>query len=301
MASFILNQASRDVFYLSEHELDRLLLEDIAFGDVTTRALNIGTQAGQMTFRRRHAGRVSGIAVARRLLAKLDLAVVTHAADGTDVDANTVLLTASGTADALHQGWKVTQNVLEWCSGVAQYMHVMAVAAERINPQVRLACTRKSIPGTKSLAVMAVIHGGGILHRAGTAESVLLFANHRHCCAEPTNWPAMVARLKRAAPEKKIIVEADTIEEARSALGARADIVQLDKFTPDEVQAVQAIHNRMASGSLLSVAGGIDLGNVADYVAAGAGLVVTSAPYYARPADIKVDIQPAQSDKPDRE
>lgn len=280
------------MFYLSDQELDHLLLDDIAHGDLTTRALGIGAQHGEMTFRRQHAGRVSGIAVAQRLLAKLDLTVTTHAADGADVDANAVLLTAQGTAENLHQGWKVAQNVLEWCSGVAQYMHDMAVTAERANPHVRIACTRKSIPGTKSLAVAAIIHGGGILHRAGTAESILLFANHRHFFAESTSWTELVTRLKHAAPEKKIIVEADNIDEAKQALAARPDIVQLDKFSLADVRAVRFVRNEIASDCLLSVAGGIHLDNVADYVTAGAELVVTSAPYYAKPTDIKVAIRP---------
>ncbi|KDN12114.1 Molybdenum transport system protein ModD [Snodgrassella communis] len=213
------------MFYLSDAELDRLLLDDIAYGDLTTRALGIGQQNGQISFCRRQAGRVSGVAIAVRLLQKLALKVVTHVRDGDDVAAGAVLLVAVGNMENLHQGWKVAQNVLEWCGGVAQYMAQMVATAQTINPLVQIACTRKSIPGTKSLAIAAIIDGGGILHRAGTAESILLFANHRRFCAEPDNWEAMVTRLRRAAPEKKVIVEADNVEEALAALNAQADIV----------------------------------------------------------------------------
>ncbi|WP_218965962.1 hypothetical protein, partial [Snodgrassella communis] len=61
------------MFYLSDAELDRLLLDDIAYGDLTTRALGIGQQNGQISFCRRQAGRVSGVAIAVRLLQKLAL------------------------------------------------------------------------------------------------------------------------------------------------------------------------------------------------------------------------------------
>ena len=174
-------------------------------------------------------------------------------------------------------------------------MAQILASAHEINPLVQIACTRKSIPGTKSLAIAAVIDGGGILHRAGTAESVLLFANHRHFYAQPDDWAAMVMRLKHAAPEKKIIVEADNIEEAfaaQAAQAAQADIVQLDTFTPEEFAMVLAKQQILAPMSLLSVAGGITLLNIAEYVGAGAKLLVTSAPYYAPPADIKVKLQP---------
>ncbi|SCB94285.1 MULTISPECIES: ModD protein [Snodgrassella] len=280
------------MFYLSDAELDRLLLDDIAYGDLTTRALGIGQQNGQISFCRRQAGRVSGVAIAVRLLQKLALKVVTHVRDGDDVAAGAVLLTAVGNMENLHQGWKVAQNVLEWCGGVAQYMAQMVATAQTINPLVQIACTRKSIPGTKSLAIAAIIDGGGILHRAGTAESILLFANHRRFCAEPDNWEAMVTRLRRAAPEKKVIVEADNVEEALAALNAQADIVQLDKFTPEQFAWVLMQRQVLAPNSLLSAAGGITLLNVADYVRAGAELLVTSAPYYAQPTDIKVWLEP---------
>ncbi|WMY91856.1 ModD protein [Snodgrassella communis] len=280
------------MFYLSDAELDRLLLDDIAYGDLTTRALGIGQQNGQISFCRRQAGRVSGVAIAVRLLQKLALKVVTHVRDGDDVAAGAVLLTAVGNMENLHQGWKVAQNVLEWCGGVAQYMAQMVATAQTINPLVQIACTRKSIPGTKSLAIAAIIDGGGILHRAGTAESILLFANHRRFCAEPDNWEAMVTRLRRAAPEKKVIVEADNVEEALAALNAQADIVQLDKFTPQQFAWVLTQRQVLAPNSLLSAAGGITLLNVADYVRAGAELLVTSAPYYAQPTDIKVWLEP---------
>ncbi|KDN14603.1 ModD protein [Snodgrassella communis] len=280
------------MFYLSDAELDRLLLDDIAYGDLTTRALGIGQQNGQISFCRRQAGRVSGVAIAVRLLQKLALKVVTHVRDGDDVAAGAVLLVAVGNMENLHQGWKVAQNVLEWCGGVAQYMAQMVATAQTINPLVQIACTRKSIPGTKSLAIAAIIDGGGILHRAGTAESILLFANHRRFCAEPDNWEAMVTRLRRAAPEKKVIVEADNVEEALAALNAQADIVQLDKFTPQQFAWVLTQRQVLAPNSLLSAAGGITLLNVADYVRAGAELLVTSAPYYAQPTDIKVWLEP---------
>lgn len=99
------------MFYYSDNLLDSLLLSDIEHGDLTTRTLGIGDRIGIMTFSRRLAGRVSGISVAEKLLTKLSLKVETHIKDGIDVAADTVLLTAYGKAEQLHQGWKVAQNV----------------------------------------------------------------------------------------------------------------------------------------------------------------------------------------------
>lgn len=242
---------------------------------------------------RRQSGRVSGVSVAARMLIKLGLNVDIHVSDGQDAVGGDVLLTATGRADALHQGWKAVQNVLEWCCGVSQYMAEMTQTAERVNPSVRIACTRKSIPATKALAIPAVIDGGGIIHRGGTAETILLFANHRRFFADPDDWITMISRLRMEAPEKKIIVEADTVEEALAALQGQPDVLQLDKFSLSEIRRLRATVEERASNCLLSIAGGIHRDNVSDYAATGVSLIVTSSPYYAEPADIKVVLQPA--------
>lgn len=280
------------MFYYSDNLLDSLLLSDIEHGDLTTRTLGIGDRIGIMTFSRRLAGRVSGISVAEKLLTKLSLKVETHIKEGIDVAADTVLLTAYGKAEQLHQGWKVAQNVIEWSCGVANYMADMLAMAQSINPSIRIACTRKSIPGTKSLAIAAICHGGGILHRAGIAETILLFANHRHFYKDPNDWLSMITTLRSGAPEKQIIVEADNINEALCALSAQPDLLQLDKFTPAEIKQVMNVAKYNAPNCIILLAGGVTKHNIIEFAKTGINLIVTSSPYYAMPEDIKVRLQP---------
>lgn len=280
------------MFYFSDALLDQLLLDDIQHGDLTSRALGISHQQGEMLFKRKSAGRVSGVAIAERLLKKLELSVDVFCQDGENAQPGEVLLVAKGPADKLHQGWKVVQNVLEWSCGVAQYMAEMVANCQSINPQLRIACTRKSIPGTKFLAIPAIIDGGGILHRGGTAETILLFANHRRFYSEPNNWSAQIKQLRLEAPEKKIIVEADTVDEAIMALKGQPDILQLDKFSPEDINVILQQSKRIAPECLVSLAGGINKNNIHEYAKTGVLLIVTSAPYYADPTDIKVILNP---------
>ncbi len=281
------------MIYLSDQELDALLLEDIRYGDVTTRALGIGRRPGVMTFRRRQLGKVSGLGIAARLLRRLELAVELHAADGQWVEADQVLLMATGSAERLHQGWKVAQNLLEWCCGVAQATHAMVGIARSINDAMQIACTRKTIPGTKTLALGAVLDGGATLHQIGTADSVLLFANHRHFCADPADWAAHIAALRLSAPDRLIAVEADNEQEAEAAMFAAPDLIQLDKFSPASVRKMLALCAVHAPHCRLAAVGGINLDNIADYARTGITLAVTSIPYYAKPADIEVVLSPA--------
>ncbi|MBQ0214045.1 ModD protein [Proteus vulgaris] len=280
------------MIYYPDAFLDNLLMEDIQYGDLTSRALNIGDQLGTMTFTRREAGCVSGITLGCRLLEKLGLIAIAHQQDGDFANAGDCLITAEGRADALHQGWKVVQNVLEWSCGVSDYMARMLDIYHRYQPKGQIACTRKNIPNTKLLATQAVLAGGGVIHRQGCSETILLFANHRRFLSEPDNWALHVKQLRQAAPEKCIVVEADDIEQAREALKAQPDILQLDKFSIEDIAQLQQEVPHIAPHCHLSLAGGINLNTIEKYAQTGINLLVTSAPYYAPPTDIKVRLYP---------
>lgn len=159
-------------------------------------------------------------------------------------------------------------------------------------PDGQIACTRKAIPGTRLLATQAILAAGGIIHRGGCAETVLLFANHRRFLTNPNDWTGAIARLRSHAPEKKIVVEADTPDEALAALRAAPDVLQLDKFTPEQAAEIARQAPALAPHCTLALTGGITLASLAGYLDCGIRLFITSAPYYAPPADIKVSLSP---------
>lgn len=280
------------MLYFSDKELDDLLLEDIYRGDLTTHALEIENVPATMQFKRKKAGIVAGVALAKKLLAKLELNAQVFLNDGELAEQGQTIIEVNGIGKQLHQAWKVVQLVLEWSCGIAQYMAEMVANAKAANPNAVVACTRKSIPNTRKLATNAVLIGGGHIHRQGLSETILLFSNHRHLCASPNDFSAMVATLKRNAPENKITVEADSLEEEVPAiLAAQPDIIQLDKFSLEEVKQVIEWAQQAQSPCQISVAGGVNKQNVAEYAALGINLFITSAPYYAMPEDIKVLIR----------
>ena len=124
-------------------------------------------------------------------------------------------------------------------------------------------------------------------HRLGLSETILVFAEHR-VFLPGVSLKDMAARLRREAPEKKLAIEVTTVAEACDAIEAGFDIIQLEKMTPDEVASIK---DRAA---LLAAAGGITPANAGDYVRAGAGLIVSSWPYAAKPADVAVTIEAEQ-------
>ena len=268
--------------------MDDLLLEDIYRGDLTTHALGIENIPAKILFKRKNAGIVVGVSVAEKLLKKLDIQPHLYVKEGEWVESGALLISAEGMSEQLHQAWKVVQLVLEWSCGVAQYTAEMIANAKAINPNAVVACTRKSIPNTRKLATNAVLAAGGHIHRQGVSETLLVFTNHRNLLSDPNDWVKIVNGLRREAPENKITLEADNFAQFEQMYVAEPDIIQLDKWSLDDVKKALALLQSKQKNILLSVAGGVNKDNVSDYAKLGIRLFITSAPYYAPPEDIKV-------------
>ena len=266
---------------ISRTEIERLLAEDVPAGDLTTDALGIGHRTGRMTFAARHDMVLAGVEVAAKMMDAL--AVSLNASDGDWLPDGTSILEASGRADELHRVWKAAQTLLEILSGIATATRAVVDAAA----PVPVATTRKTVPGARALSQLAVPAGGGILHRHGLSETILVFPEHRAFLGGES-LPDIAARLRRTQPEKALTVEVGTIDEAVEAAVAGFDVVQLEKFTPDAVAELVGRLPERGKRARLAATGGIDPSNAATYVAAGADLIVTSWPYTARPRDVAV-------------
>ncbi len=276
-------------FTLSDTEIDRLLAEDVPYGDLTTRSLGIDDAPGRMVFRARAAMVVSSTEEAARLLHRAGAVVQSFRPSGAVLEAGEVLLEASGPAGALLAGWKVAQTLVESASGIAGAARRIVQAARAVAPGISVACTRKTFPGTKAVAIKAIMAGGAVAHRLGLSESVLLFPEHR-VFRPGQSLADLIADLRQACPERKIVVEVTSLDEAVQAAQSGADVVQLEKFAPAEVAAAV---EKIGASCVVAAAGGVNAANAAEYAATGARVLVTSAPYWAPPADVAVTITAA--------
>lgn len=274
---------------IADAELDRFLAEDVPYGDLTTQLLGIGAQAGTMVFRARQPMVVSSTEEAARLITRAGAAVARVLPSGSHAEAGGLLLEAEGPASALLASWKVAQTLVESASGIASGARAIVDAARAVRPGVVVACTRKAFPGTRAVAVKAIISGGAVPHRLGLSETILVFPEHRAFFGGETLAQAL-DRLRAHSPEKKLVVEVKTATEAEDAAQAGADVVQLEKFSPDQVAEVVAHLSRLAPMVRIAAAGGVKAGNAAEYASAGAHVLVTTAPYLAPPMDVAVSI-----------
>ena len=140
------------------------------------------------------------------------------------------ILRASGPAGALLRGWKVAQTLVEIWSGVATAARDIVEAARAAAPDICVACTRKNTPGVKSFAVAAVKAGGAVMHRLGLSETILVFPEHRAFLAANRSTD-IATRLRRAAPEKKLVIEVGGVADGVAAAQAGFDVIQAEKFS----------------------------------------------------------------------
>jgi molybdenum transport protein len=183
--------------------------------------------------------------------------------------------------------WKTAQTLVEYLSGFASGAAAIVDALRGAGFSQPLACTRKNFPGNRRLAAKAVAAGAAVAHRLGLSETLLVFPDHR-VFVDKATLPVRFATLRSQCPEKKLVAEAADLEEALWLARCGADVVQLERFSPDQLQACKAALAVQNLPTKLAPAGGVTLTNALAYAAAGADFLVSSAPYFSPPRDVKV-------------
>lgn len=282
-----------------DEALRALLREDAPHGDLTTRTLGLTDTPAHIRFAARGAMTVAGIEAAARLLQLCGVDARAQVASGSVVTAGATLLDGQGPAEAVLLGWKTAQTLVEACAGIASATAAIVGALRSAGFTTPLACTRKNFPGTRWLAAEAVQAGGGVMHRLGLSETLLVFPEHRALLPADA-LAARLQALRASQPEKRLVVETADPDEARWLARHGVDVLQLERFTPAQVAALRADLAEAGHPVALAVAGGVTLANAVEHARAGADLLVSSAPYFAPPADVRVTISPTDRPPPNR-
>jgi molybdenum transport protein len=278
-------------FRIVTARLEAMLREDAPYGDLTTLALDIGDARGQAVLR---AGATMTLCCAEEAEALFRLAgcndVHRVAASGALLEEGGTILTAEGPAAALHLAAKVAQSLMEITSGIATRAARIRAEARTARPDIVVACTRKHLPGAKDVMLKAITTAGCVPHRLGLSDSLLVFAQHRAFLGrEPAHrW---VSRVRASQPGRKVVVEAESVDEAVLLSHAGVDIVQCDKLSPEQFAEVARAMADHPARPLLAATGGVTEANAGAFARAGADILVTSAPYSAAPLDIRVSME----------
>jgi nicotinate-nucleotide pyrophosphorylase (carboxylating) len=258
---------------LIEPIVRRALEEDLGrAGDITSDAIIPSHQTARAVIAAREAGVVAGLIAADLAFRLIDPAIRVGVGkpDGSAVAPRDVIASIDGPARAILTAERVALNFLGHLSGVATATHQLVTRIE--GTSARIICTRKTTPGLRVLQKYAVRCGGGLNHRFGLDDAVLVKDNH---IAAAGGIAAVVDALRgRLGPMVKVEIEVDTVEQLEQALALGVDAILLDNMPPDVMKRAVALTRGRAK---LEASGGVTLERVraiaesgVDYISSGA-------------------------------
>jgi nicotinate-nucleotide pyrophosphorylase (carboxylating) len=232
----------------------RAVAEDVGTGDVTTESTIPAGHESLGTIRAKAEGVVAGLDVARAVFAECDSGLVftTHVADGDRVVEGTALATIEGGTRGILTGERVALNFLQRLSGIATA--AAACTAALGGGRTRVLDTRKTTPGLRALEKYAVKVGGATNHRMGLWDMILIKDNHIEAAG---GIAQAVSAARSSHPDLVVEVEARSIDEVASVMGAGADRIMLDNMTLEQMRDAIALARSVDSPPEIEVSGGI--------------------------------------------
>ncbi|WP_228389537.1 carboxylating nicotinate-nucleotide diphosphorylase [Cumulibacter manganitolerans] len=209
-------------------------------------------------------------------------------ADGDPVVPGSVVLGVSGPLPVILTAERTMLNLLCQLSGVATLTAAWQRAVAGTGARVR--DTRKTVPGLRELQKYAVRCGGGVNHRMGLGDAALIKDNHVTAAGSVTAaYRAVRERCGAAVP---VEVEVDTVEQAREAVAAGAELILLDNMTPGQLRECVELGRAAGSGARFEASGGLTLAGAAEVAATGVDYLAVGALTHSAPVlDLGLDLR----------
>jgi nicotinate-nucleotide pyrophosphorylase (carboxylating) len=265
----------------------RALAEDFGWGDVTTETIIDRKQTARGVIAAKTSCVLAGVDIAAEAFRQMDPAVQIKMsrADGARCERGTEVAEVRGLAAALLTAERTALNFLQRLSGIATLTRQFVEAA---GGRITVLDTRKTTPMLRALEKYAVRAGGGVNHRSGLDDGILIKDNHIRLAG---GVGGAVTRMRKANHEMPTEVEAQSLAQVDEALQAGAEIVLLDNLSTEEIiEAVKRCRGRART----EISGGVTLQRMGELAATGADYVSVGALTHSAPAaDLSFEIEPA--------
>ncbi len=245
--------------------IEYMLKEDCGFGDITSNALIPEDKIFTGRLISKESGILAGINIIKDLFLDYGIEIISSMNEGDKIKKGDLLLEIKGNARKILLLERTALNLLMRMSGVATVTNRVVNKVAEVNPNLRVAGTRKTSPAIAKFDKLAISIGGGDTHRFALDDMVLIKDNHI----------AVVGSVKKALSlakanvsfSKKIEIEVETLEDAIIACENGADIVMLDNMDPNQINGtLEALVNKnLRNNVLIEVSGGITEDNIFDY------------------------------------
>jgi nicotinate-nucleotide pyrophosphorylase (carboxylating) len=251
------------------------LKEDIGDGDITTEFFVPEALHATGRIVARESAVVAGTRTAAEVFRKVDSATdiqIVHP-DGDAIVAGDVVIELRGYARSILKAERVALNFLQRLCGIATLTRQFVDAVG--NHPAKILDTRKTTPGLRALEKAAVVAGGGINHRSGLYDMVLVKDNHLAALGGLSGFADQIRRLRKQRPDVRIEVEADDLEQVRAFVEVDGiDVILLDNMVPAQIREALALRRNNIK---FEASGGITLKNVRRITATGVDYISIGA------------------------
>jgi nicotinate-nucleotide pyrophosphorylase (carboxylating) len=244
------------------------LKEDIGTGDITTNSIVAKSTKAKATILAKQSGVISGLHVAELICKKIDknISFKQKVKEGMHVSSSTIIAEADGNFRSLLTAERTVLNFLQRMSGIATETSKYVQAVSGLN--TKILDTRKTCPGLRSLDKYSVKLGGGVNHRIGLYDMVLIKENHISAAGSITK--AVELCRKNITKKTKIEVEVSTIDDTAEALRTVVDIIMLDNMPLKLMhEAVKLINGRCKT----EASGGINMNTIRNVAETGVNYI----------------------------
>lgn len=261
-------------------------------GDITSEA-TLGNEEAVASIIACQDAVMAGLEEAVRIFEHEGLAAMPRVKDGQPVREGMKVLTIKGSAKALLRSERLALNFITRMSGIATETRALVVACHSVNPDVKISATRKTTPGFRQYEKKAVELGGGLRHREGLYDQILIKDNHLAIAGSITH------AIERARDHLdntnnqhiKIEVEVTDLPGAQEAARAGPDIIMLDNMTPAQVELTAAEIRKIDPKIKIEISGGITPDNIAEYAKFADVISLGWLTHSAKSADFHLEIE----------
>lgn len=256
--------------------LKAMLREDVGKGDVTSSFCPNKPVSAEI--RCSGKGWVSGVREVQLMFGSRGVKARAHVKDGQRVGAGKKVISLRGRARDILEVERTALNLMSRMSGVTTATREYVKALGKTNTKCAVAGTRKTTPGMRYFEKKAIVLGGGVPHRMGLYDMILIKDNHLKLFDDVAKAVAAAHRSQKGKRRKlKVEVEVSSVRDALAAAKAGADAVMLDNMSPKQAKAaVQALKAAdLRKKVLLEASGGIGVGNIRRYGLTGVDWVST--------------------------
>ena len=251
--------------------LRNILSEDLGAGDVTMAFTPERRIRAQVVSKGR--GFISGLLEARHLFRLYGVQAKTKLRDGDRIKKGSIAISLEGSSRKIFSLSRSALNILSRMSGVTTLTRNYVQKVEKTHPHARIMATRKTTPLFRYFEKKAVKVGGGLTHRMGLYDMILI--KHDHLAMFPGGIPEALRAAKKSRIGGKVEIEVENVSDAVLAAKSKADVIMLDNMPPKEIKKVIYLLNSygLRGKVKIEVSGGINIKNISGYAKCGVDFI----------------------------